>query len=147
MRKIIISSEVLLLLLFLPLSVPQPTSPPFFVALVQQDQVGLASLAAVVMVILQTERTGPTTSSGPSAGENTALSWSHLAKSCSDKLQLACLNVIVSSLITSLSKLQVLSMGWFIRWMGDIDPKGLGDVLSALAGIAMNMSFSVQFST
>lgn len=27
--------------------------------------------------------------------------------------------------------LQVLSAGWFIRWMGDIDPNGLGDVPSA----------------
>lgn len=65
-REIIISSEVLLLLPILPLSVPQPTMPPFFAALVQQDQVGLVRLAAVVVVILQTKRTGP--SSGPSVG-------------------------------------------------------------------------------
>lgn len=67
MREIIISSEVLLLLPFLPLSVPRPAF--FFVVLVQQDRVGLVRLAAVVVVILQTERTAPTTSSGPSLGK------------------------------------------------------------------------------
>lgn len=105
---------------------------------------GLVSLAAVVVVILQTERTEP--SSGPSVGKkNAALSWSHLAKSGLDKMRLACLNVIVGRFITSPSKLQVLSMGWFIRWMGDIDPNGVWDILSARAGIAMSSSFSLHF--
>lgn len=63
MREIIISSEVLLLLPFLPLSVPQrPPSRLFFVVLVQQERVGLVRLAAVAVAILQTRRTAPTTS-------------------------------------------------------------------------------------
>lgn len=83
MREIIISSEVLLLLPFLPLSVPRPAF--FFVVLVQQDRVGLVRLAAVVVVILQTEN-GTDNQFWPEFGENTALSWSHLAKSGTDKM-------------------------------------------------------------
>lgn len=150
MREIIISSEVLLLLPFLPLSVPRPP-PLFFVVLAQQDRVGLVRLAAAVVFFffLQTERrTAPTTSSGPSLGKTLPLSWSHLAKSGTDKMRLACLNAIVSRLYHVITvHLQVLSAGWFIRWMGDIAPNGLGDVPSARAGTAMSSSFPLHFPT
>lgn len=79
-----------------------------FVAPLQQDQVGLVTLAAVVVVILQAEQTGP--SSGPTVGGMlpwTGATWLKVSR----QTAMACLNVIVSRFITSASKLQAPFIG------------------------------------
>lgn len=142
MRGIIISSEVLLLLPFLPLWVLRPTIPPSCSSGAAEPG-GFGQFGSCRGDF--TNRANRTKFWPQCEKKNSALSWSHLAKRGPDKMRLACLNVIVSRFITSPSKLQVLSMRWFIRWMGDIDPSGPGDILSARAGIAMSSSFSVHF--
>lgn len=129
MRAIIISSEVLLLLPLLPLSVPRPT---FF--LCGSGAAGPGGFGQVGSC-----SRGDFTNRERHRQPVLARVW---GKHCLELEPpgkkwhrqnviglLECDSEQVYHIITV--HLQVLCAGWFIRWMGDIDPNGLGDVPSA----------------
>lgn len=86
MREIIISSEVLLLLPFLPLSVPRPPRPAFFCASGAAGLGWFGPVGSCSRGDFTNRENGTDNQFWPKFGENTALSWCHLAKSGTDKM-------------------------------------------------------------